>query len=261
MLMYPNEYRVMFELEDRYWWYRGVRTLLRTWLDRYAPRPARILDGGCGTGANLKLLQRYGTAFGVDIAESAIGFCRARGIPPQHLTLASLDELPFPDDFFDVVISLEVICNIADDQRALDEIARVLKPDGRAIIQVPAYQWLWSRHDVAVGHKRRYTARDLRAKLARTGLHIERLTHANMMMLPPIALKRLISRFHREQEINSDLVPLPSTLNALLSALYIAEMQLVARVDVPCGVSLVALVRKDGGRRTKDEGRKTNDEG
>lgn len=250
MLMYPNEYRVMFELEDRYWWYRGVRTLLRTWLNRYAPRPALILDGGCGTGANLQLLQQYGTALGIDIAEVAIDFCRARGIAPNNLALASLTELPFPNNFFDVVISLEVICNIADDQRAFDEIARVLKPGGRAIVQVPAYQWLWSRHDVAVGHQRRYAARDVRAKLLRAGMHIERLTHANVLMLPVIAARRLLRRLYTDATIRSDLTPLPRVLNALLGAFYIAEMQLVARVDMPCGVSLIALARKDEGRRT-----------
>lgn len=253
MLMYPNEYRVMFELEDCYWWYRGVRALLKNWLDRYAPRPALILDGGCGTGANLQLLQRYGTALGVDIAESAINFCCARGIAPEHLALASLNDLPFPNDFFDVAVSLEVICNIADDQRAFNEIARVLKLGGRAIIQVPAYQWLWSRHDVAVGHQRRYAARDLRAKLARAGMQIERLTHANALMFPVIAARRLLERLFTNTTIRSDLTPLPRALNALLSVLYIAEMQLVARVDVPWGVSLVALARKDGGRKTDAE--------
>lgn len=252
-MMRPDEYRVMFELEDQYWWYRGVRALLQTWLERYTPRTARLLDGGCGTGANLQLLQRYGRALGVDIAESAIDFCRARGIAPEHLALASLTELPFPDHFFDVVISFEVVCNITDDQQAFDEIARVLKSDGWAIIKVPAYPWLWSRHDIAVGHKRRYTARDLRAKLVRAGMRIERLTHTNVVMLVPIILKRLFSRLEYSHKVNSDLAPLPHGLNALLSALYVAEMHFVARVDVPCGVSLVALARKDGGRRTKGE--------
>lgn len=252
-LMYPNEYRVMFELEDRYWWYRGVRALLKNWLERYAPRPALILDGGCGTGANLQLLQRYGIALGVDIAESAIDFCRARGIAPEHLTLASLNGLPFPNDFFDVVVSLEVICNITNDQRALNEIARVLKASGHAIIQVPAYPWLWSRHDVAVGHQRRYVARDLRAKLVRAGMRVERLTHANALMFPAIAARRLWQRVFANSTIHSDLAPLPRAFNTLLSALYVAEMQLVTRVDVPWGVSLVVLAQKDAERRTKDE--------
>ena len=245
MLMYPDEYRVMFEVEDRYWWYRGVRTLLKTWLERYAPRDALILDGGCGTGANLKLLQQFGSAIGVDISDQAIDFCRARAVPPDRAFIASLTELPFPNDFFDLAISFEVICNIADDQSALAEIARVLKPRGRLIVQVPAYQWLWGMHDVAVGHQRRYSARDLRGKLARAGLEIERLTHANALMFPAIAADRLLRRvFGEGNAIHSDLAPLPRVVNAILSALYVAEMRLVARVDMPYGVSVLALARK-----------------
>ena len=245
MLMYPDEYRVMFEVEDRYWWYRGVRTLLKAWLDRYAPRDALILDGGCGTGANWELLQQHGTAFGIDISDKAIDFCRARDVSPDRAFIASLTELPFPNDFFDLAISFEVICNIADDQTAFAEIARVLKPGGRLIVQVPAYQWLWGMHDVAVGHQRRYSARDLREKLAHAGLEIERLTHANALMFPAIAADRLLRRVFGEGDtVHSDLAPLPRVVNAILSALYVAEMQFVARMDVPCGVSVLALARK-----------------
>lgn len=243
MLMHPDEYRVMFEVEDRYWWYRGVRTLIRAWLDRYAPRDAMILDGGCGTGANLELLQRYGAAIGVDISDQAIAFCRARGI--QRAFNASLNELPFPSNLFDLAISFEVICNIADDQSAFAEIARVLKPGGRLIVQVPAYQWLWGTHDVAVGHQRRYSARELRGKLTRAGMAVERLTHANTLMFPAIAADRLARRaFSEGKPIHSDLAPLPRGINAILSLLYVAEMRLVARVNLPCGVSVLALARK-----------------
>ncbi|MCX7840673.1 MAG: hypothetical protein N2559_14660, partial [Anaerolineae bacterium] len=94
--------------------------------------------------------------------------------------------------------------------------------------------------------------RDLRAKIERAGMTIERLTHANTLMLPVIAARRLLQRLCADATIRSDLTPLPRALNALLSVFYIAEMQLVARVDVPFGVSVVTLARKDGERRTKD---------
>src|SRR5919202_2178053 len=101
MTMPPLEYRVMFEIEEDYWWYRGLRALLIDLVERYLPRdrPARILDAGCGTGANLQLLLQYGDARGVDIAEEAIAFCRARGIPPERVLVASVLDLPFPDDY------------------------------------------------------------------------------------------------------------------------------------------------------------------
>lgn len=251
--MYPDEYRVMFELEDGYWWYRGLRTLLQALLARYVPSAAPralLLDVGCGTGANLQLLQAYGRAIGVDLAEQAIAFCRARAIPSDRAFVASASELPFPDGLFDLAISFEVICNIADDRRAFAEIVRVLMPGGRCIIQMPAYQWLWSMHDVAVGHQRRYAARDLREKLEGTGLEVERLTHANVLFFPLIAAARLGRRLlpERSRAVRSDLTPLPRALNAALAALYCAEMRAVARVDVPYGLSLIAVARKRGKR-------------
>jgi SAM-dependent methyltransferase len=254
MMMLPGEYRRMFEFEDAYWWYRGVRVLLQALLARYTPtdsRNALILDAGCGTGANMKLLESYGKVIGVDISEEAIGFCRARGISRARAFVASLKELPFPTDFFDLIISYEVICNIADDTKAFAEIARALKPHGCMIVQLPAYQWLWSRHDVAVGHQRRYSARDLRAKIAQAGLKIERVTHANALLLPFVAAERLLHRRVSADGslIHSDLELLPNRINNALSALFTTEMRAVSHVDFPYGLSLVAVARKPADRR------------
>jgi SAM-dependent methyltransferase len=177
MLMYPDEYRVMFEIEDRYWWYRGIRMLLTHWLERYAPQNrsrSMILDIGCGTGANLALMRPYGAAIGIDISEQALAFCRARGIPMNRLFLASAADLPFLNSQFDLAISFDVICNLADDVQAFSEVARVLKPGARFLVQMPAYQWLWSMHDVAVRHQRRYDAPAIRKKLKAVGFEVER---------------------------------------------------------------------------------------
>lgn len=247
--MRPDEYRVMFEIEDAYWWYLGLRTLLRELLDRHVPRGARILDAGCGTGANLQLLQARGHAIGVDISEQAIAFCRARGIPSDRAFLASLSALPFPDEAFDLAVSFDVICNIPDDAAAFAELARVLKPGGRFITQLPAYPWLWSTHDVAVGHQRRYTARGLRASIEQAGLTVERVTHTNMLLLPLIAAGRLARRrgLHNGGPVQSDLAtPLPAWVNASLGVLAMAEMRAVAHVDLPAGLSVLAVAQKRG---------------
>src|SRR5512142_293133 len=219
MLMHRDEYAVMFRVEDDYWWYRGLRTLVQSVLARYAPRGATILDAGCGTGANLQMLQSYGHAIGIDISEQAIAFCRARGIPPDRRYRASLNELPFPDRLFDLVVSFDVICNIPDDVTAFTEIGRVLKPGGRLITQLPAYQWLWSTHDVAVGHQRRYSTGELREKVKRAGLEVERITHTNVLSLPFVMGVRLAQRrfLNGKQTVESDLVkPLPRLLNESL---------------------------------------------
>ena len=246
MLMYPDEYRVMFEIEDDYWWYRGLRELIKRLLERYLPAGSSqpmILDVGCGTGANLKLMQSYGNAIGVDISEEAIGFCRARGIPESRMLRASAIDLPFPDRQFDLATSFEVLCNLKDDAAAFREIARVLKPGASFVVGLPAYQWLWSMHDVAVGHERRYDARQVREKLSSAGFQVERVTYANAMLLPLIAAVRLVGQ-RGKQKVHSDLVPLPRMVNSFLTALFMAEMRTVSRVNLPFGVTLIAVARK-----------------
>ncbi len=250
MLMHPDEYRVMFETEDEYWWYRGLRTLLKQVLARYAPtdpRHATILDAGCGTGANLARLQAYGRAIGVDIAEQAIEYCRARGIPRDRAMMASLTDLPFPRDLFDLVVSFDVICNIPDDVAAFAEIGRVLKPGGVLITQLPAYQWLWSMHDVAVGHQRRYAARELRDKVTRAGLRVERMTHSNAFSLTFSIPQRLAGRLalRNSNPVQSDLTtPVPPLLNNLLGAVISTEMRALSRFDLPAGLSILVVARK-----------------
>src|ERR1051326_4682595 len=218
MLMYPDEYRVMFEIEDDYWWYRGLRALIRSLLEQYAPDAATgpmILDVGCGTGANLKLLQSYGKAIGIDISEQAIGFCRARGIPESRIFLGSATDLPFPSDRFDVAVSFDVICNLQDDTAAFREVARVLKPGAPFILGLPAYQWLWSEHDVAVGHKRRYDVTEVRSKMSAAGFEMVRVTYANAVLFPLIAAVRLLGRqaMPKKEGVHSDLARLPRVIN------------------------------------------------
>jgi SAM-dependent methyltransferase len=248
--MRPDEYRVMHDLENGYWWYRGLRTLLRVLLRSYAPanvRAGRILDVGCGTGANLHLLQTYGRAFGIDIAEQAIAFCRQRGIPSDRAFVASATDLPFAPDTFDLIVSFDVVCNIPDDVNAFCQVARALKPGGYFIVQLPAYQWLWSMHDVAVGHQRRYSARDTREKLMRAGFSVERILHTNALLLPFVAVERLWRRrsLERGNHIVSDLqMDLPRWVNTWLAVIYRIEITLEARMDFPFGLSVIAIAKK-----------------
>lgn len=249
MLMRSDEYRVMFQVENEYWWYRGLRSLLKHLLPRYLPRDAHalILDAGCGTGANLQLLQTWGRVIGIDLAREALDFCRVRGVPSDRLLAASVTDLPFASDTFDLIVSFDVICNIPDDVGAFEQVAHILKPGGYFIVQLPAYQWLWSMHDVAVGHQRRYSARETRTKLEHIGLRVVRLLHTNVLLLPFAAIERWSRRYAMEQHAHvvSDLqLNLPAWLNQLLTIIYRTEMALAARLDFPVGLSVIAIAKK-----------------
>lgn len=246
MAMLPREYRVMFEIEEDYWWYRGLRELLKQLVARYlAPDGSdRILDAGCGTGKNLQMLLQHGSAYGIDIAAEAIQFCRLRGIPADRTLVASILELPFDARFFNVAFSFDVICNIQNDVAAFAEIRRTLKPGGRLVTLLPAYRFLWSEHDVAVGHKHRYMAHDLREKLTRAGLRVEKLTYVNTALFPFIALLRFARRPTAEQHAQSDLTPLPRPVNQVLTRVFTAEMRAVPRLQLPYGISLLAVAQR-----------------
>jgi SAM-dependent methyltransferase len=247
MAMLPREYRVMFEIEQEYWWYRGLRVLVNALLDRYAApdRSTRILDAGCGTGKNLQLFCERGDARGIDIAYEAIQFCRARGIPPERALVASILDLPFPDHYFELAFSFDVICNIQDDVAAFREVRRALKPGGLLITQMPAFSWLWSAHDVAVGHKYRYTEQDLREKIMRAGFRVEKITYLNTTLFPLIALMRFA---RRPSAVNgharSDLTPMPKPVNEGLTRLFSAEMRHALDHKLPYGISLLAIARR-----------------
>ncbi len=247
MLMHPDEYRVMFEIEDDYWWYRGLRAMLHALMAQYRRGLLiEILDIGCGSAKNLQLLKGYGHAVGIDLSERAIRNAHQRGLTGNDAFLASALELPFRAERFDLAISFDVICNIADDGAAFAEVARVLKPGGRLITLLPANEWLWSAHDIAVSHQRRYSPRRLREQLTRAGFAIERLTYLNALFFPLILAARLAQNARGENHPNaaSDLKVLPRPLNALFTALYSAETRLATRVSLPFGVSLLALARK-----------------
>ncbi|MCS7001905.1 MAG: class I SAM-dependent methyltransferase [Dehalococcoidia bacterium] len=242
------EYRVMFEIEDGFWWYVGMRAATARILDATLP-PAdhrRVLDAGCGTGANLMFLRRYGAPVGVDLSSEAIRFARRRD--PDRIARGSVTALPFADGVFDLVTSFEVIYHlgVADDRDALREFARVTKPGGYVLTRVPAYDWLRGSHDRAVQTRRRYTVPELREKLRAVGLTVVRASYLNATLFPVAAAKRLAEAVVTGPGDESDLKPIHPGLNRAFAAALRVEGALVARrVPLPFGLSVVCLARKD----------------
>ncbi|MFQ3611571.1 MAG: class I SAM-dependent methyltransferase, partial [Fimbriimonadales bacterium] len=201
----------------------------------------QILDAGCGTGAMLCDLQRLGSVVGVDLERQALMLARRRGDFP--LIQARLEALPFHSERFHLITALDVLEHLPDDRPALQEIRRTLRPEGILIATVPAYGWLWSRHDVALHHYRRYTARGLKARLQETGFEVLKLSYSVSLLFVPIALFRWADRFRKGQP-SATVVPVSPALNRWLTQLQTWEARLIRRVSLPFGVSLVAVAKK-----------------
>jgi SAM-dependent methyltransferase len=236
-----SEYEAMLAMDERHWWYRGRRRVLRAVLDGLPlppPERASILDAGCGSGRTLDDLSRYGSAHGTELNQLGIEATRRRG---HEVRAAPVESIPYGDASFDLVTCLDVIEHTDDDRAALRELRRVTKPGGRLVVTVPAHPRLWSRHDEVNGHRRRYTRRSLMAAAADSGWRIERMTGFNVAYLAPAAAVRVARRGAAGQLGTSELTLTPPALNPVLELPLRAESALLRRgIDLPPGLSLLA---------------------
>ncbi|MGE0154165.1 MAG: class I SAM-dependent methyltransferase [Reyranellaceae bacterium] len=245
--MESAEYDALDRLEERMWWYRGLHRQMDAALRRLLPAlPAGpLLDAGCGTGGLLAFLR--GAAgprprLGVEIHPAAA--LRARGKSGAAIAAGSLNALPLADRSVAAVLSADVLCHArVDPEVALREIARVLRPGGYAVFNLPAYDWLRSAHDARVHNARRFTATGFAGQLRQAGLAPLRSTYWNSFLLPLMVLRRLFERGHTGK---SDVMEYPAAINALFGAILGLERGLIALgLRLPAGGSLLVVARKN----------------
>jgi SAM-dependent methyltransferase len=231
-------YRELFEVEERHWWFRSRRAVVRALLSRaHLPPSPRILDAGCGTGANLLEYSRLGEVTGVDAFTDAVELCRERGL--DNVLEAPVEELPFEPGSFDLLFATDVIEHLDDDVLALRELRRVAADDARLVLTVPAYGWLWSDHDVSVHHRRRYTAERLGASVRAAGWTPDVDTYFFATALPAVAVVRTLRRRRANGTGGSDLSLPPAPVNRLLQLPTLAEAKAIERgARLPAGVSV-----------------------
>ena len=247
--MKPEEHEIMRAVEDHYWWYQALRQHVVDLVKSAGPNFS-LLDAGCGSGGMLAALrERFPQAelSGIDAFERGIELTAERGLGTRLLT-ASVHELPFPGDSFDFVLSLDVWSHAGvDDALAAHETQRVLRPGGRLILNLAAFEFLKGAHDHATDVTRRYRRPEVRALLEGAGFTIEHLTYWNLTLTPPIALARRLSRRQIGREaVRSDLHPLPPFLNTVLKALATLELRASRHLSLPFGTSVLAVARKHG---------------
>ena len=242
--MYEHEYDEMYRLESSYWWYVARRALAVDLLsDEIAGKSSvRVLDVGCGTGANVSAFEALAPTVGIDASMDALHFCQSRGI--RSVALSPVEELPFRRGSFNIVTALDMLEHTDDDLHALREIHRVTARDGLVLITVPAYGFLWSEHDEALKHRRRYTAHELRNKLAVTGFDVVRTSYFISALFFPILALRIWQGIRKDStRPRTSIVVLPKWINASLVGLLALERKVFHRMNLPFGVSIVALAR------------------
>ena len=236
----------MFEMEEAHWWYVGMRAITASLLNGAGGLEKRVLDAGCGTGGMLAPLARYGRTVGLDLAGEALTYCRQRS-PEALVCRGTVEALPFADASFDLVTSFEVLYHlrVGDDQQAVRELARVLRPGGLLLLRLPAYDFLRSRHDRAVHTRHRYRAAEVRRKVEAAGLAVERLSYANCLLFPAALAERLGEQVlwkRPSTEVSRGMVG--GWLTGLFTGALTLEARLLPRGNLPFGLSVVCLARK-----------------
>lgn len=243
--MNAAEYERMFSLEERYWWFvsrhRLVQDILRCSVALDAT--SSILDIGCGTGAMSVLLAPGRRLISADFSPLALRFCRKRGL--ANLASADAMRLPFRAETFQAVVAMDVLEHLKDDQAALCEMFRILRPGGKLVATVPAGPHLWSEHDAALMHFRRYRKPELQSRLMAAGFRIERLSYTMSALYPVVALqRRLNARRPWGNPPKASLPLLPAPVNATLAAFTTWEGRLARRMPLPIGLTLFCVTVK-----------------
>jgi SAM-dependent methyltransferase len=240
-------YDELWEIEQRHWWFQARRhivwSLVRRFVDTADNRRLQICDLGCGTGGNLAALVDQHDVTGIEFSPQALAYARQRlGDRVRQGSLPGGIDLP--NASFDVVLLTDVLEHIEDDAASAHTALRLLRPGGIAVATVPAYQWLYSPHDTRHHHFRRYGRRQFRDLWAQPDADMLLLSFYNSLLFPPAAVVRLASKLFPNQATVHELAIPPRPINSVLTRVMQSEAPLIGRVPLPCGLSLVAVVRR-----------------
>ncbi|MEO6339519.1 MAG: class I SAM-dependent methyltransferase [Caulobacteraceae bacterium] len=242
--MERSVYQRIRELETVHWWFTARRRIIGRVIQALRlPSPARVLEVGCGTGGNLELLRQFGPMRAMELDEASRAYAAERsGLAVDGGALPH--DLPYAPASFDLVCAFDVIEHVAEDQGAVSALAGLLAPGGVLLTTVPAYGWMWSRHDELHHHKRRYHLKAYRHLFEAAGLKVERASYFNTLLFPLAVTQRLVKKVLRRSGPD-DAMPSPG-LNRVLAGVFGAERYWLSGSGFPFGLSILLAARKAG---------------
>lgn len=249
--MKKSEYQNIFNLEEKHWWYSGMKKISFLLLSPVFERGnLKILDAGCGTGGMMMSLGKWcrthrmsiGQVYGIDLSQEAIKFCQKRNL---EVIQASIEKIPFKDNSFDLITCFDVLYHqwVKNDQLAIREFFRTLKSGGFLFLRVPAYQFLTGKHDEVVATRHRYSKAELLEKLEGEGFKIKRTTFANMFLFPVALIKRFLEK-RMVKEATSEIKEELKIVNQSLKGILSLEAFLISKINLPFGLSIFCLAQK-----------------
>jgi len=239
--MRKDLYADLYHKERNYWWLKAKRNIVKVHLPSNSG--LKTLDIGCGAGQLVYELSKKHQAFGIDKSAQAVKFCKKRGLKNIYQDNFPLLTKTYPK--FDIITALDVLEHIENDQQAIIVIKKLLKKNGRLILTVPAYPWLFSYWDKILMHKRRYTKKGLARIVKKSGLEIEKISFCFSFLLPPVIPFRLIrGQMFKNQKPKSDFIALPRSLHSILFLMSRFEHFLLRYISLPFGLSLVVVAQK-----------------
>jgi SAM-dependent methyltransferase len=241
----PDVYKYMHDLESYHWWFVSRNYLAAHLINSFHMPTPHILDIGCGAGASLASFMKLGEAYGIDISQKAVDFCHKQGF--INVSLSAPENICFNDKRFDIIACLYLLARAVNPIDALLDIRRALKDSGKVIIMVPAFRMLWSRHDNALGHLRRYEKKQLIHDLNEAGLKIDKIGYfffLSFFLVAPIRIMRKFFSANKKNKSDTSTLP-PKIINEFLKLLFKMEIAFSDIFSLPFGTTLYAIASKN----------------
>jgi 2-polyprenyl-3-methyl-5-hydroxy-6-metoxy-1,4-benzoquinol methylase len=231
-------------LERYYWWFVGRRRIIESVLRKYIGGKLRILDWGCGPGGNFPFLKKYGDVLGVDASDEALSACRKKGIT----TIAKAQDISefASNEKFDLITNFDVLEHIGEDEKFLRDIRELLNPRGYVLVTVPAYQFLWTGLDEVLGHKRRYTKKEITQKFRQSGYDVVMSSYFIFFLSPAFILFRMVEKLRKNNSssLKESVLEFPRLINQIFIWLLSLEAFLMNHFSLPFGTSIIVLATR-----------------